>query len=74
MLRSAAGDRFGRLELSAFATIRITARRRSATEEFIARRSWGGIDAETVWQMPTVYIGSAAQIRARSSRPFMPSA
>ena len=63
VLRSAAGDRFGRLELSAFATVRITARRRSATAELIARRGWGGIDAETVWQMPTVYIGSAAQVR-----------
>jgi alkanesulfonate monooxygenase SsuD/methylene tetrahydromethanopterin reductase-like flavin-dependent oxidoreductase (luciferase family) len=63
VLRSAAGDRFGRLELSAFATVRIAARRRSATEELIAGRGWGGIDAETVWQMPTVYIGSAAQIR-----------
>jgi probable F420-dependent oxidoreductase len=63
VLRSAAGDRFGQLELSAFATVRIAARRRSATEELIAGRGWGGIDAETVWQMPTVYIGSAAQIR-----------
>ena len=63
VLRSAAGDRFGRLELSAFASFRITARRRSATEELIARRGWGGIDAEAVWQMPTIYIGSIGQIR-----------
>ena len=63
VLRSAAGDRFGRLELSAFASFRITARRRSATEELIARRGWGGIGAEAVWQMPTIYIGSVSQIR-----------
>ena len=63
VLRSAAGDRFGRLELSAFASFRITARRRSATEELIARRGWGGIEPEAVWQMPTVYIGSVGQIR-----------
>ena len=63
MLRSAAGDRFGALELSALASFSITAQRRADTEELIARRGWGGIDAETVWQMPTIFIGSVAQIR-----------
>jgi probable F420-dependent oxidoreductase len=63
VLRSAAGDRFGRLELSAFGTFSITDRRRSVTEELIARRGWGGIDAGDVWQMPTIFIGSTAQIR-----------
>jgi hypothetical protein len=63
VLRSAAGYRFGRLELSAFGTFSITARRRASTEELIARRGWGGIDAEDVWQMPTIFIGSVAQIR-----------
>ena len=59
----AAGDRFGQLELSAFGTFSITARRRASTEELIARRGWRGIDAEDVWQMPTIFIGSVAQIR-----------
>ena len=63
MLRSAAGDRFGTLELSALASFTITAQRRADTEDLIARRGWSGIDAETVWQMPTVFIGSVAQIR-----------
>jgi probable F420-dependent oxidoreductase len=63
VLRSAAGDRFGELELSALASFTITDRRRASTEDLIARRGWSGIDAETVWQMPTVFIGSAAQIR-----------
>jgi hypothetical protein len=27
------------------------------------QRGWTGVDAETVWQMPTIFIGSAAQIR-----------
>jgi probable F420-dependent oxidoreductase len=62
VLRSAAGDRFGRLELSAFGTFSITDRRRASTEELIARRGWGGIDAGDVWQMPTIFIGSVAQI------------
>jgi probable F420-dependent oxidoreductase len=62
-LRAAAGDRFGELELSAMASFTITAQRRSDTEDLIARRGWTGIDVETVWQMPTVFIGSVAQIR-----------
>jgi probable F420-dependent oxidoreductase len=64
VLRAAAGDRFPGLELSAFVTIRITDHRRSDTESFIARRGWSGIDVSTVWQMPTILIGSVAQIRA----------
>jgi probable F420-dependent oxidoreductase len=63
VLRADARDRFNQLELSAFATLSITARRRSSTEDLIAQRGWGGIDAKTVWQMPTVFIGSLAQIR-----------
>jgi probable F420-dependent oxidoreductase len=63
VLRAAAGDRFGQLELSAFGTFSITERRRASTEELIARRGWGGIDAEDVWQMPAIFIGSVAQIR-----------
>jgi probable F420-dependent oxidoreductase len=63
ILRSAAGDRFGQLELSALATFTITKWRRTSTEEIIIRRGWAGTDVETVWQMPTLFIGSAAQIR-----------
>jgi probable F420-dependent oxidoreductase len=62
VLRAAAGDRFGELELSALGTFRITGQRRASTEELIAQRGWSGIDAETVWQMPTMFIGSVAQI------------
>jgi probable F420-dependent oxidoreductase len=63
VLRTAAGDRFGALELSALASVTITTRRRAHTEDLISQRGWSGIDAETVWEMPTVFIGSAAQIR-----------
>ncbi len=63
VLRSAAGERFGELELSAMASFTITGRRRASTEDLIARRGWSGIDAESVWEMPTVFIGSVAQIR-----------
>lgn len=62
VVREAAGDRFGQLEVNAFATFVITAQRRSATEDLIARRGWSGTDAEAVWEMPTIFIGSRAQI------------
>lgn len=63
VLREAAGDRFGDLELSAFAAFHITTRRRSGTEDLITQRGWGGIEVDAVWQMPAIYIGSPAQIR-----------
>jgi len=63
VLREAAGDRFSGLELSSFVTIRVSDQRRSDTEALIARRGWGGIDVSAVWEMPTVLIGSPAQIR-----------
>ena len=64
VLREAAGDRFGNLEISAFGTFIVTASRRAATGDLITRRGWTGIDAETVWQMPTLFIGSPDQIRS----------
>jgi probable F420-dependent oxidoreductase len=63
ILRDAAGDRYQQLELSAFATFIITGQRRTSTEELIARRGWSGLAAETVWDMPTIFIGSIDQIR-----------
>jgi probable F420-dependent oxidoreductase len=63
VLREAAGDRFPSLELNAFATFIVTDKRRASTEDLILRRGWTGIDAETVWEMPTIFIGSPAQIR-----------
>jgi probable F420-dependent oxidoreductase len=63
VLRAAAGDRFGQLELNALGTFVLTNRRHAATDDLIRQRGWPGLDAETVWQMPTVFIGSAAQIR-----------
>jgi probable F420-dependent oxidoreductase len=64
VVREAAGDRFGDLEISAFGTFIVTPSRRAATEDLITRRGWTGLDAETVWQMPTTFIGSPDQIRA----------
>lgn len=63
VVREAAGDRFGDLEINAFGTFVITANRRAETENLITRRGWTGIDVETVWRMPTIFIGSPEQIR-----------
>ena len=63
VLREAAGDRFPDLEINAFGTFVITDTRKASTEELIRRRGWTGLDAETVWEMPTMFIGSPAQIR-----------
>ena len=60
MLRAAAGDRFPSLEISAFATFVVTDNRRARTEELIRQRGWTRIAAETVWEMPTIFIGSPA--------------
>jgi probable F420-dependent oxidoreductase len=62
VLRDAAGERFGDLELSTFATFLVTSRRRRDTEDLIVRRGWQGVDCAQVWAMPSVFIGSAGQI------------
>jgi probable F420-dependent oxidoreductase len=64
VVREAAGDRVGNLEISAFATFIITGKRRAETADLIVRRGWSGLDAEAVWQMPTLFIGSLGQIRS----------
>jgi len=64
VLREAAGDRFRHLEINAFATFIVTGKRQADTEELISRRGWSGIDADAVWQMPTIFIGSSEQIRS----------
>ena len=64
VVREAAGERFGNLEINAFGTFIITGQRRARTEDLIVSRGWTGIDVEAVWQMPTIFIGSPEQIRS----------
>jgi probable F420-dependent oxidoreductase len=64
VVREAAGGRFGNLEINAFGTFIVTDERRAETGNLIVRRGWTGIDVETVWQMPTIFIGSPQQIRS----------
>ena len=64
VVREAAGGRFGNLEINAFGTFIVTDERRAETDNLIARRGWTGIGVETVWEMPTIFIGSPQQIRS----------
>jgi probable F420-dependent oxidoreductase len=63
VVRAAAGDRFPAVELSAMVTVVVTDARRTSTEKLIADRGWTGVTAQDVWEMPTILIGSVAQIR-----------
>jgi probable F420-dependent oxidoreductase len=62
VIRAAAGSRFGELELSTFATFVITDHRRRDTEELARSRGWSSSAAGDIWEMPSVFIGSVAQI------------
>ena len=64
VVREAAGDRFGSLEINAFGTFIMTGKRRAETADLIVRHGWTGLDVEAVWQMPTIFIGSPDQIRS----------
>jgi hypothetical protein len=63
VVREAAEDRFGDLEISAFGTFVVTGKRRSETEDMIAGAAGPGSTSRR-WQMPTVFIGSPDQIHA----------
>jgi probable F420-dependent oxidoreductase len=64
VVREAAGERFASLEINAIATFVVTGNRRASTEDLIVQRGWTGIDAEAVWRMPTIFIGSPDQVRS----------
>ena len=61
-VRQAAGERFARIELSMVITVVIAERRQQAAEQFARDRGWGGISAEQVLAMPSMFIGSVDQI------------
>jgi probable F420-dependent oxidoreductase len=60
-VREGAGERFDTIELSLIPTIVLTEDRRARTEQLIAQRGWD-VAPETVWQMPSVLIGTVDQI------------
>jgi len=71
-IRRAAGERFGRIELSLVTTVVIADRRRSAAEQFARDRGWSGISVDDVLEMPSIFIGSpdaiVEQMHARRER------
>jgi hypothetical protein len=69
ILREAAADRAQDIEISIFATIIRTNRRRQSTENLIRERGWEGLEPEDVWAMPSVLIGTAKEI-AQSVQQF----
>lgn len=62
LVRQMAGDRFDKIELSMVVTIVISERRQQAAEQLARERGWGGVSVEKVLEMPSVFIGSMAQI------------
>ena len=60
-VREAAGERFGEVELSAFATIAIEADAASAAERLAAERGWDGQGARLL-EMPSMLLGPVERI------------
>jgi alkanesulfonate monooxygenase SsuD/methylene tetrahydromethanopterin reductase-like flavin-dependent oxidoreductase (luciferase family) len=61
-VRQAAGERFGEIELSTVASVIMTDHRQEAAERFARDRGWGGIAADEVLEMPSVFIGTVDDI------------
>lgn len=62
-IRQGAGARFDQIELSLIPTVIVTDDRQRATAALIHEQGWP-VPVEEVWQMPSVLIGSPAQIAA----------
>lgn len=61
-LRQEAAARFDDIELSLVSSVVITGNRREAAERMMREREWGGISADRVLEMPSIFIGSVGQI------------
>jgi probable F420-dependent oxidoreductase len=61
-VREAAGDRFGEVELSMVATVRVAGDPTTAAERLAAEEGWGGAAAEQVLEMPSVFLGPVERI------------
>jgi probable F420-dependent oxidoreductase len=62
IVREAAAARAQDIEISIFATVIRTDRRRETTEKLIRERGWDGLQPEDVWAMPSMLIGTATDI------------
>lgn len=61
-VREAAGERFAQIELSMIVTPLITTQRRPRAIQLMQERGWTGLPVEDVLEMPSVFIGTPAQI------------
>jgi probable F420-dependent oxidoreductase len=64
MIRETAGARFPDIELSLFATIRVTDDPQRAAETLIAERDWQGASLDDALAMPAVFLGSVERVVA----------
>jgi probable F420-dependent oxidoreductase len=61
-IRDGAGDRFDQVELSMMISPALADDDLSAAERFAAQRGWGGLGADQVLQMPSVFVGPVDRI------------
>jgi probable F420-dependent oxidoreductase len=61
-IRHEAGSRFDAIELSIVSSVVIAENRREAAERLMRQREWDGISADSVLEMPSIFIGSLDQI------------
>ena len=71
-VREAAGERFGRIELSTMVSPVVASDRRAAAAALARARGWTGLEPEAVLAMPSILVGSADamedDLRARRER------
>lgn len=61
-IRREAGARFADIELSIVTSVMIADDRRQAAERLVRERGWEGMAPERVLEMPSIFIGSPAEI------------
>lgn len=61
-LREAAGPRFSGIELSMMISPQVTDDVDGTAEQYAARRGWDGLSADSVLQLPGVFLGSVERI------------
>ena len=64
LVRRVAGERFGEIELSMVVSVIVTDDRHQAAKQFARDRGWSSVSAEQVLEMPSVFIGTVAQVVA----------
>jgi probable F420-dependent oxidoreductase len=62
LIREAAGERFAEIELSLFATVRLTDEPAQTAERWIAKREWQGVTVDDVLEMPAVFLGPVERV------------